>query len=110
MNKMVHKVISLILVILITLLVLDHFKTITFTNVLRDSLYFTTLVLIVFSSTSTICSNTTALNKFINYIIIIGIFSGLLLYIFQGTLNVVVYSALLFTTVSALMDMLYKKA
>lgn len=110
MNKMVHKIISLILVVLITLLVLDYFKVINFTSIIRDSLYFTTLVLIIFSATSTICSNTTALNKFINYIIIIGLFSGLLLYIVQGTLNVVIYSSLLFTTVSALMDMLYKKA
>jgi hypothetical protein len=109
MNKIVHKVISLLLVILLTLLILDYFKIITFTTIIRDSLYFTTLVLIIFSATSTICSTTTAINKFINYIIIIGLFAGLLLYIVQGSLNVLIYSSLLFTTVSALMDMLYKK-
>lgn len=110
MNKMFHKIISLVLVVLITLLVLDYFKIVNFTSILRNSLYFTTLVLIIISATSTICSETTAINKLINYIIIIGLFSGLLLYIVQGTLNVVIYSSLLFTTVSALMDMLYKKA
>ena len=110
MNKIFHKIISLILVILITLLVLDYFSIINFTNVIRDSLYFTTLVLIIFSATQTICLSTAPLSKFLSYIILIGLFSGLLLYIIEGSLNILIYCSLLFTAISCLMDMLYKKA
>ncbi|NLK94396.1 MAG: hypothetical protein GX275_04280 [Clostridiales bacterium] len=110
MNNFIHKIISLILIILITLLVLDYFTFITFSKVLKDCLYFSTTILIVFSSTSVVASNTKGLNKFINYLIIICIFIGLLLFILKGELNVVVYSAILLTVVYSLMDMLYKKS
>lgn len=109
MNKIVHKVISLILVILITLLVLHYTSIVTFSDNLRDLLSFSTLLLIIFSSTSTICSNGTSFNKFINYLIIIGTFLGIGLYIIQGKLNYIIYVVILFTAVSSLMDMFYKK-
>ena len=40
MNKLILKVVSLCLVILITLLVLDYFKIITFTKVIYSCLRF----------------------------------------------------------------------
>lgn len=109
MNKIVHKVVSLFLVILITLLVLHYTNIVTFTDNIRDLLSFATLMLIIFSSTAVICSNGTSFNKFINYLIIIGTFAGIGLYIIQGKFNYIIYAVLLFALVSSLMDMFYKK-
>ena len=109
MNKMIQKIVSLALLFLISLLVLDYFKIIEFNNVLGSSLSFITIVLIVFSSTSVICTSKSGLNKFINYLILTSITVGIVLRIIYGKLNMVIYAALLLTVVYALMDMLYKR-
>ena len=49
------------------------------------------------------------LNKFINYMILLGTFVGMTLYIIQGTLNYVIYATILLTLISSLMDMFCKK-
>ena len=109
MNKLIQKIVSLALLFLISLLVLDYFKIREFNNVLGSSLAFITIVLIVFSSTSVICTSKSGLNKFINYLILTAITVGIVLRIIYGKLNMVIYAALLLTVVYALMDMLYKR-
>ncbi|MBE6050406.1 MAG: hypothetical protein E7214_07040 [Clostridium sp.] len=109
MNKVVSKIVSLCLVVLITLLVLDYFKIIAFSKMIKDSLSLITLILIVFSSTAVICTNKSGFNKFINALILTSITVGLLFYIFNGKLNKLVYLSLLFTVIYALIDMLYYK-
>ncbi|MBS5926200.1 MAG: hypothetical protein KIC66_03815 [Clostridium sp.] len=109
MNKLIQKIVSLALLFLISLLVLDYFKIIEFNNVLGSSLSFITIVLIVFSSTSVICTSKSGLNKFINYLILTSITVGIVFRIIYGKLNMVIYVALLLTVVYALMDMLYKR-
>lgn len=109
MNKMILKTVSLALVILIILLVLDYFKIITFTKVIKDVLYLFTLILTVFSSTAVICTSKSGFNKFLNYVILASMTLGLVLYIIKGELNNILYVALLFTTIYALMDMLFKR-
>ena len=109
MNKLIQKIVSLALLFLISLLVLDYFKIIEFNNVLGSSLSFITIVLIVFSSTSVICTSKSGLNKFINYLILTSITVGIVFRIIYGKLNMVIYAALLLTVVYALMDMLYKR-
>lgn len=109
MNKMVQKFVSLILLVLITLLVLDYFKVIVFSQVIRNCLSFSTIILMVFSSTSVICTSRSGLNKFINYLILLAITTGTIISIIYEKLNMVTYGALLLTIVYALMDMLYKR-
>lgn len=109
MNKLIQKIVSLTLLFLISLLVLDYFKIIEFNNVLGSSLSFITIVLIVFSSTSVICTSKSGLNKFINYLILTSITVGIVFRVIYGKLNMVIYVALLLTVVYALMDMLYKR-
>lgn len=109
MNKMILKTVSLALVILIILLVLDYFKIITFTKIIKDILYLFTLILTVFSSTAVICTSKSGFNKFLNYVILASMTLGLVLYIINGELNNILYVALLFTTIYALMDMLFKR-
>lgn len=109
MNKIIHKVASLCLVLLITLLVLHYSTIVTFSNNIRDLLCFITLALIIFSATSGVCIDNNNLNKFINYMILLGTFVGMTLYIIQGTLNYVIYATILLTLISSLMDMFCKK-
>ena len=90
MNKLIQKIVSLALLFLISLLVLDYFKIIEFNNVLGSSLSFITIVLIVFSSTSVICTSKSGLNKFINYLILTSITVGIVFRIIYGKLNMVI--------------------
>jgi hypothetical protein len=108
MNKMITKIVSLSLVILIILLTLDYFRIISFSKVIRDSVSLVTVILTVFSSTIAICTSRSGFNKFINYIILVATTGGLLLYVITSKLNNVLYVALLCTIVYALMDMLIK--
>lgn len=108
MNKLILKVVSLCLVILITLLVLDYFRIITFTKVIKNILALITVILTVFSSTAVICTSKSGFNKFLNYVILIATIVGLVLFEINNALNNIIYVALLFTVVYALMDMLYK--
>ncbi len=108
MNKLILKVVSLCLVILITLLVLDYFKIITFTKVIKNILALITVILTVFSSTAVICTSKSGFNKFLNYVILMATIVGLVLFEINNALNNIIYVALLFTVVYALMDMLYK--
>lgn len=108
MNKLILKVVSLCLVILITLLVLDYFKIITFTKVIKNILALITVILTVFSSTAVICTSKSGFNKFLNYVILMATIVGLVLFEINNALNNIIYVALLFTVVYALTDMLYK--
>ncbi|MCR4944087.1 MAG: hypothetical protein K5986_06460 [Clostridium sp.] len=108
MNKLLLKAVSLSLIILILLLVLDYFRIITFTKTIKNVLALITVILTVFSSTAVICTSKSNLNKFLNYVILIATSAGLVLYELNNSLNNVIYAALLFTIVYALMDMLYK--
>lgn len=107
MNKYVQKVVSLFLILLITLLVLDYFNIIYFAQIVKDSISFATLALIIFSSTAAICSNDSGFSKFLNYLILLCIFVGLLIFIITGKLNVIIFAGLGFTIMSSLLDMIY---
>ena len=50
MNRYIQKVISLLLVILITLLTFNHYKILVYSNTLQDVFSFLTLALILISS------------------------------------------------------------
>lgn len=108
MNKLIFKFVSLCLVILITLLVLDYFRIITFTKMIKEILELITLILTVFSATAVICTSKSGFNKFINYVILITTTVGLVLYIIYNQLNNILYVSLLLTIVYSLMEMLYK--
>lgn len=110
MNKYIQKVISLLLVILITLLTFNHYKILVYSNKLQDVFSFLTLALILISSVNVINISKSGLNKFINYIILISAIIGGILLIIDYKSKIVVYVCLLFTIVYAIMDMLYKKA
>lgn len=107
MNKYVQKVVSLFLILLITLLTLDYFKIIYFTQIVKDSISFVTLAFIIFSSTAAVCSSNSGFSKFLNYLILISVFVGLLIFIITGQLNIIIYAGLGFTIISSLLDMIY---
>ncbi|MDD6795862.1 MAG: hypothetical protein PUE01_10720 [Clostridiaceae bacterium] len=109
MNKTISRVVSLLLVVLITLLVLDYFKIITFSEVIRKCIGLVTLILTIFSSTTTICISKSGFNKFLNYVIIVSMTAGLLIFTYTGKYNNTLYVALLCTVVYALMDMVIKE-
>ena len=108
MNKYIQKIVSLSLIILICLLALDFFSVISFKQIIKDSISFATLTLIIFSSTATIFSKSSKISKFMSYMILLTIFSGLMIYIITGALNPAIYIGLSITAFSSLVDMIYQ--
>lgn len=110
MNKVIQKLISLIILFLLGLLTLHHFGIIKLQSPLYEILIFLTTALILISSISVINNGKSGLNKFLNYIILITAIIGGILVIIDSKLNFFVYICILFTAVYSLIDMLYKKA
>lgn len=109
MNKIVHKIISLFLVISIMLITLYYTNIITFSDIVYKCMCFITIVFMIISSTSEVCSSSTAFNKFLNYLIIVGTLAGVIWFIVYGSFNYIIYITLLCTLISSLMDLFYKK-
>lgn len=109
MNKYIQKFVSLVLIIAISLLVLNELKIIVFTTQIKEILSFVTIVLMVFSSTTVICSNNSGIHKFINYLILLSVITGVIFMIIQKKLNVIIYASLILSVIYALLDMIYSK-
>lgn len=110
MNKYIQNFFSLSLVVLISILALDYFEIIILSSMVHDGMYFTSLALIIISSTATICAKVSNFYKLLHYLILISIFIGLLWFISTGELNIVLYAGIGFTILSSLLDMVYRQA
>lgn len=108
MNRYIQNVLSLLLIILITILALNYYKIIQMDTLIHDGICFATLALIIIFSTASICSKGSNLNKFLGYLILVLIFTGLIMFIITGNINIILLSGIGFTALDALINMLYK--
>lgn len=108
MNKYIQNVLSLLLIILITILVLYYYKIIQMDTLIYDGTCFATLALIIIFSTASICSKGSNLDKFLGYVILVLIFTGLIMFIISGNINIALLAGIGFTALDALINMIYK--
>ncbi|MGL4774492.1 MAG: hypothetical protein ACRC2K_13105 [Clostridium sp.] len=109
MKKFLKKFVSLCLILLISILIMDQFKILEFSNTSRDIFIFLTLICIVISSFSVILTSSSKINKFINYIIFLSTIAGGVIFIMQPKINVFILICLGTSFLYSLSDMLYKK-
>ncbi|MGL5150213.1 MAG: hypothetical protein ACRC7N_06530 [Clostridium sp.] len=109
MKKFLRKFVSLLLIIFISILIMDKFKILVFSDASRDIITFLTLICVVTSSFSVILTSTSKINKFINSIILISTITGGIVFILNPKLNIFILICLGASLSYALTDMLYKK-
>lgn len=108
MIKNISKICSFLLLFLISVLALNQFKIINYSNDLRDIFYFLTLILIMFSSVTTLLTNKSGFFKFVSVLIMLALIVGGINFILDPGLNIFLYVCFICTAIYSLIDMFYK--
>ncbi|MBE6071246.1 MAG: hypothetical protein E7208_04740 [Clostridium butyricum] len=104
----VSKICSFLLLFLFTVLSLNQFEIISYSEQLKYIFYFVSLLLIMFSSVTTLLTNKSGFFKFISIAIMACLAVGGISAIIQNGFNIFLYVSVIFTAVYSLVDMFYK--
>lgn len=110
MLKNISKVCSFLLLFFIAVLALNEFKIVNCSLQLKNIFSFLTLILVMFSSVTTLITNKSGFFKFISVIIMIALVAGGIFSILEPGLNIFLYVCLALTAIYSLFDMFYKIA
>ena len=110
MIKNISKICSFLLLFLLSVLALNEFQIMNYSDNLRKIFYFLTLILIMFSSVTTLLTNKSGFFKFVGVVIILALTVGGVISIIKPGLNISLYVCLILTVVYSLVDMFYKVA
>lgn len=108
MIKNISKVCSFILLFLFLVLALNQFEIMNYSDILKNIFYFTTMILIMFSSVITLLTNKSGFFKFISVVIMLSLVVGGIIYIIKPGLNIVLYVCIILSSVYSMIDMFYK--
>lgn len=108
MIRNISKVCSFLLLFFICVLALNEIKIISFSDMLKNISYFLTLILIMFSSVTTILTNKSGFFKFLGALIIASLVAGGILFIVKSGLNVIIYGCIILTSIYSMIDIFYK--
>lgn len=108
MIRNISKICSFLLLFFISVLTLNQINIISFSDMLKNIFYFLTLVLIMFSSVTTILTNKSGFFKFIGALIIVALVAGGVLIILKPELNIIIYGCIILTTIYSMIDIFYK--
>jgi len=110
MIKNISKICSFLLLFLLSLLTLNQFQIMNYSDDLKKIFYFLALILIMFSSVTTLLTNKSGFFKFISVIIIFALVAGGIISILKPGLNISLYVCVVLTVIYSLVDMFYKVA
>jgi len=110
MIKNVSKICSFLLLFLLSVLALNEFQIMNYSDNLKKIFYFLTLILIMFSSVTTLLTHKSGFFKFVSVVIMLALAVGGVLSILKPELNISLYVCLILTVVYSLVDMFYKVA
>lgn len=108
MIKNASKVCSFLLLFLFAALGLNQFKIISFSSQLEYIFYYVTMLLIMFSSVTTLITNKSGFFKFVSIVIIGCLVVGGVFAIIHPGFNIFLYVTIIFTSIYSLVDMFYK--
>ncbi|HCW52732.1 MAG TPA: hypothetical protein DG753_03110 [Clostridium sp.] len=108
MIRNISKICSFLLLFFISVLTLNQISIITFSDILKNIFYFLTLILIMFSSVTTLLTNKSGFFKFIGAVIIAALAVGGVLSILKPGLNIVIYGCVILTSIHSMIDIFYK--
>lgn len=108
MIRNISKICSFLLLFFISVLTLNQISIITFSDILKNIFYFLTLILIMFSSVTTLLTNESGFFKFIGAVIIAALAVGGVLSILKPGLNIAIYGCVILTSIYSMIDIFYK--
>ena len=108
MIKNISKISSFSLLFLLSILVLNEFQIMSYSNNLKNIFYFLTLILIMFSSVTTLLTNKSGFFKFVSVVIILALVIGGVMSIIKPGLNISLYICIILIAVYSLIDIFYK--
>lgn len=108
--KNVSKICSFLLLFFIAVLALNEFKIVNYSLQLKNIFSFLTLILIMFSSVTTLITNKSGFFKFISVLIMFALVTGGITSILKPGLNIFLYVCLVLTSIYSIFDMFYKIA
>ena len=104
----VSKICSFLLLFLFAVLGLNQFEIISYSKQLEYIFYFLSLLLIMFSSVTTLLTNKSGFFKFISIAIMACLAIGGVGAIIKNTFNIFLYVSAIFSSIYSLVDMFYK--
>jgi O-antigen/teichoic acid export membrane protein len=110
MIKNISKICSFLLLFILAILALNEFKIMNYSEDLKKIFYFLALILIMFSSVTTLLTNKSGFFKFVSVIIMLSLIVGGIMSILKSGLNLSLYVCVVLTIVYSLVDMFYKAA
>lgn len=110
MIKNISKICSFLLLFFLAVLALNEFKIMNYSDDLKKIFYFLVLILIMFSSVTTLLTNKSGFFKFVSVLIMLSLVIGGVMSILKPGLNISLYVCLILTVVYSLVDMFYKVA
>ena len=108
MIKNISKICSFLLLFLLSVLALNEFQIMNYSENLKKIFYFLTLVLIMFSSVTTLLTNKSGFFKFVSVVIISALVAGGVMSIIKPGLNISLYVCTILIAVYSLIDIFYK--
>lgn len=110
MIKNISKICSFLLLFILAILTLNEFEIMNYSEDLKKIFYFLTLILIMFSSVTTLLTNKSGFFKFVSVVIMLSLAVGGVMSILKPGLNISLYVCVVLTIVYSLVDMFYKVA
>lgn len=110
MIKNISKISSFSLLFLLSIIALNEFQIMSYSDNLKNIFYFLTLILIMFSSVTTLLTNKSGFFKFISVVIIAALTTGGVMSILKPGLNISLYVCVVLIAIYSLIDIFYKAA
>ena len=108
MIKNISKICSFLLLFLFAALGLNQFKIISYSNQLEYIFYYITVLLIMFSSVTTLLTNKSGFFKFVSVVIMGCLATGGVFAIIHPGFNIFLYVTVISASIYSLVDMFYK--
>lgn len=110
MIKIFNRFLTILLIILISLLVLNQYYIIEFSESLRNVFIFLTLVIILLTSVKEIISGKSGFSKFLSIVILFCTTIGGVFAVLNHQINAFIYICLLFSILQCLIELVGSKA
>ncbi|NOW88312.1 glucan phosphoethanolaminetransferase (alkaline phosphatase superfamily) [Clostridium beijerinckii] len=110
MVKNISRICSFSLLFLLSILALNEFQIMSYSINLKNIFYFLVLILIMFSSVTTLLTNKSGFFKFVSVVIMIALVVGGIMSILKPGLNISLYVCIILIAVYSLIDIFYKAA
>lgn len=110
MIKNISKICSFSLLFLLSIIALNEFQIMIYSDKLKNIFYFLVLILIMFSSVTTLLTNKSGFFKFVGAVVVIALVAGGIMYILKPVLNISIYVCIILISIYSLIDIFYKSA